>query len=239
MNVHNIMEDLVQKSVNKFYDQVKAANAPWLTCDCENCRLDTISYVLNRVPPKYVVSSRGITHSVDTLNDHQLKADMEALILEGMRIVSSTKRPFHNSDRKDCAIETIEKPAFNFSNITGTILDGSTFEPVTNATVLLKINGKPADMIDKTWNNPFITCKSTRGSYNFWMKPIEAPKAGTKKTFRMQLEISASGYSPLSFHFELPVTAEATSRSEIDTTFTLKLKDLVIFKEGIENEMDT
>jgi len=239
MNVHNIMEDLVQKSVNKFYDQVKDAKAPWLSCDCENCCLDTISYVHNRVPPKYVVSGRGLTHSSDTLNDHQLKADMEALILEGMRIVSSTKRPFHNSDRKDCTIKTTDTPAFNFSTITGTILDGSTFEPVTDATVLLKVNGKQAEMIDKTWSNPYKTCKSTRGAYNFWVKPEQTIKSGTKKTFKMQLEITAPGYSPINFHFELPVTSEANSRSEVDSTFTLKLKDLVIFKEGIENEMDT
>lgn len=239
MNVHNIMEDLVQKSVNKFYDQVTTSKAPWLTCDCENCRLDTISYVLNRVPPKYVVSGRGVTHAADTLNDHQLKADMEALILEGMRIVSSTKRPYHVNERKDCTIKSTESPVFNFSTITGTVLDGSTFEPVTNATIVLKVNGQPAEMIDKTWSNPYKTCKSTRGAYNFWMKPIEAPKAGTKKTFKMQLDITAPGYTPIAFHFELPVIADSSSRSEIDTTFTLKLKDLVIFKEGIENEMDS
>lgn len=239
MNVHNIMEDLVQKSVNDFYNHVKDSKSNWLTCDCENCRLDTISYVLNRVPPKYVVSGRGLTHSSETLNNHQLKADMEALILEGMRIVSSTKRPFHNNDRKDCAISSKESPAFNFSTITGTILDGSTFEPITNATVLLKVNGKPAEMIDKTWINPYKTCKSTRGAYNFWMKPIEASKTGTKKTFKMQLDVSAPGYDDLTFYFELPVTAESTSRSEVDTTFTLKLKDLVLFKEGTINEMDT
>ena len=238
MNVHNIMEDVVQKSVNNFYDQVKASNTKWLTCDCENCRLDTVSYVLNRIPAKYVVSGRGVTHAADTLNDHQLKADIEALILEGMRIVSSTKRPFHKNDRKECAIAQEAIPCYNFSTITGTILDGSTFEPVINATVLLKVNGKEAEMIDKTWINPYITCKSTRGAYNFWVKPMETIREGTKKTFKMELDVSAEGYSPLKYFFEIPLVSEPQSRTEIDSTFTLKLRDLVLFKSDIENEMD-
>lgn len=233
------MEDVVQKSVNKLYDQVKASNTPWLTCDCMNCRLDTINYVLNRVPPKYVVSGRGVTHSADTLNDPQIKADIESLALEGMRIVSSTKRPFHSNERKDCTIEATETPSYNFSIISGTILDGATFEPVTNATVVLKCNGKAAEMIDKTWSNPYTTCKSTRGVYNFWMKPIPAKKAGTSKTFKMQLDITAPDFSPLSYYFEIPLKAEDSSRSELDSTFSIKLKDLVLFKEGTENEMDT
>ena len=45
MNVHNLMEDLVIQNVGEMYAQVKEAKAAWLTCDCENCRLDTVSYV--------------------------------------------------------------------------------------------------------------------------------------------------------------------------------------------------
>ena len=67
MNVHNLMEDVVIKAVNTLYDKVKAEKVAWLTCDCENCRLDTVSYVLNRIPPKYVVSGRGVTHNVEYL----------------------------------------------------------------------------------------------------------------------------------------------------------------------------
>ena len=110
MNVHNLMEDTVTKAVNALYDRVKADNIPWLTCDCENCRLDTVSYVLNRIPPKYVVSGRGVTHNVEYLASSQLQADVDSLALEGMRTVSSTKRPFHSENRKDCTIHGDETP---------------------------------------------------------------------------------------------------------------------------------
>ena len=52
MNIHNLMEEVVGHRINKLYNQIKEVNACWLTCDCENCRADAISYVLNRVAPR-------------------------------------------------------------------------------------------------------------------------------------------------------------------------------------------
>ena len=147
MNVHNLMEDIVIKAVNTLYDRVKGENVAWLTCDCENCRLDTVSYVLNRIPPKYVVSGRGVTHNVEYLASSQLQADIDSLALEGMRTVSATKRPFHNEPRKPVDNKP-KHPAFNFFTFMGTVLDGNTFEPISDATVTLKMDGKLAEMYD-------------------------------------------------------------------------------------------
>ena len=238
MNVHNLMEDLVIKNVDKMYEQVKEAKAAWLSCDCENCRLDTVSYVLNRIPPKYIVSGRGVTHASETLNNKQLLADVDALILEGMRTVNSTKRPFHNNARKDCTVLANDKPSFNFPTFTGTILDGSTFEPVTDAQIIMKIDGKPVEMIDKTWSNPYTTCRSTKGSFSFWAKAIQAKNEGEQQKFAFTFEITAPGYTSTTYNIVLPVISEASSRKEIDSTYFLKLKDFILFKEGIENPME-
>ena len=150
MNVHNMMEDMVSAEVETLYEQVSKANPAWLTCSCKNCRLDTISYVLNRVQPKYVVSGRGVTHSHEIFADHQLIADISALAMEGIRIISSTKRPFHNLPREECEVKEEFDPNFNFPTFSGVILDGNTFEPVSGATVTLKLNGKKAEMVDMT-----------------------------------------------------------------------------------------
>ena len=177
MNVHNLMEDIVIKAVNTLYDRVKGEAVAWLTCDCENCRLDTVSYVLNRIPPKYVVSGRGVTHNAEYLASSQLQADVDSLALEGMRTVSSTKRPFHTEDRKDCIIhgdDIHSKPAFNFFTFMGIVLDGNTFEPVPKAKITLKMDGKLAEMVDKTWSNPYNMVPSTKGVYSFWVKSIPA-----------------------------------------------------------------
>lgn len=230
MNVHNLMEDIVIKSVNKIYDTIKESGAAWLSCDCENCRLDTVSYVLNRIPPKYVISGRGVTYAADTIYSQQMAADIDSLALEGIRIVSNTKRPFHTHDRKECTVEGDSKPAFNFSTFMGSILDGTTFEPVTGATLLLKLDGKQVEMADKTWSNPYTTVKSTKGKYSFWVKSISADKAGISKTFHFSLEVKAPNYEPFVYHFEIPLISEPGTRKELDSTYSLKLKDLVLFK---------
>jgi len=36
----------------------------------------------------------------------------------------------------------------------------------------------------------------------------------------------------------VPVISEGSSRQEIDSTYFLKLKDFILFKEGIENPME-
>src|SRR5574344_1429819 len=100
VQVHNIMAEHVMARVDELYNQVKEMNPSWLTCDCENCRIDTVNFVLNRRPPKYIVSGRGVTHNTALLNDTQLKADIDALAIEGMRLVSAAKRPYHNAARE-------------------------------------------------------------------------------------------------------------------------------------------
>ncbi len=231
MNVHNLMEDVVKKAVNTLYDRVKADNIAWLTCDCENCRLDTVSYVFTRIPPKYVVTGRGVTHAAEFLASAQLQADVDSLALEGMRTVSATKRPYHTEDRKDCVIKKDSKPAFNFFTFIGVVLDGNTFEPVFDAIINLKLEGKQAEMVDKTWANPYRTVRSTNGVYSFWVKSQPARKAGITKLFHFSLEVKAEGYSDTVYHFEAPLMSESSVRNELDSTYTLKLKDLVIFKK--------
>ena len=230
MDVHNLMEEVVSKAVNDLYERIKTDGATWLTCDCMNCRLDTTSYVLNRIPPKYVVSGRGVTHSTSQIADSQLIADIEAIALEGAKIVSTTKRPFHTSDRKDCTIESNNRPAYNFPNIIGEVLDGATFEPISGATVLLKCDGEVAEMIDKTWQNPLTTCKSTRGTFSFWTKPFIAKQAEHTKNYKFSLEISADGYEPTVQHFELSVTSDSKKQTELDTTISYKLSEILLFR---------
>ncbi|WP_407426173.1 late competence development ComFB family protein [Treponema sp.] len=236
MNVHNMMEDLVTAEVNALYDQVKKANSPWLTCDCKNCRLDTISYVLNRIPPKYVVSGRGVTHSNEIFSNHQLIADISAVAMDGIRIISSTKRPFHTLPREECELQKEENPSFNFPTFSGTIYDGSTFEPISGAKVLLKLNGKPVDMVDMTWTNPTQTFQSTKGSFTFWAKPIPAEKIGESRRFEFELEIEVEGYEKSYHYFEIPIISDGSTKTELNTACSIKIRDVVLFKREIFEE---
>ncbi len=238
MNVHNLMEEVVIYRVNKLYDQVKEVNASWLTCDCENCRLDTISYVLNRVSPRYVVSGRGVLHAKDVMEDSQVRADIDAIGIEGIRIVSTTKRPFHTSPRKSCTVQTSDKPVFNFPTIQGTVLEGNTFEPLIGATVKITSDGKEVEMADMTWTNPISTFASTKGSYSFWPKALPAQKDGESKKFTFTITVTCPGYDDVTYSFDTTISAESIVKGELDTTVSLKIMDLVMFRSEIKNEME-
>ena len=140
MNVHNLMEEYVAERVEQTYTQLNKNRPEWLTCDCESCRLDVTSYVLNKVHPHYIVSGRGAVYTAQTLVDKQLSADVDALVLDGIRKVATNLRP----DHKIIAVQTIlgdqeeDGPSFNFPVITGTVLIGATFEPLVNASVEIK-----------------------------------------------------------------------------------------------------
>ena len=233
MNVHNMMEDLVSAEVNTLYEQVKKAKSPWLTCDCKNCRLDTISYVLNRIPPRYVVSGRGVTHSNEIFEDHQLIADISAVAMDGLRIISSTKRPFHSLPRKDCEVQKEESPSFNFPTFTGTLLDGNTFEPIIGAKVLLKLDGNPVEMVDMTWSNPVQTFQSTKGAFSFWVKPLPAVTAGTNRKFEFEVEVEAEGYEKSYHYFDITVVSDSRTNIELNTACSIKIRDIVLFKREI------
>lgn len=236
MNVHNMMEDLVAAEVNSLYEQVKRVGTPWLSCDCKNCRLDTISYVLNRIPPKYVVSGRGVTHSNEIFSDHQLIADISAVGMDGLRVISSTKRPFHTLPREDCEAQKEENPSFNFPTLTGNVLDGNTFEPVSGARILLRLDGKTAEMTDMTWANPTQTFQSTKGAFTFWPKSIPAEKTGESRKFAFEVEIEAEGYEKAYQYFEVPVISDPSSRAELNTACSVKIRDAVMFKRMTVDE---
>ena len=236
MNVHNMMEDLVTAEVNGLYEQIKRDKTSWLSCDCKNCRLDTVSYVLNRIPPKYVVSGRGVTHSNEIFADHQLIADISAVAMDGIRIISSTKRPFHTLPREECEVQHEENPSFNFPTFTGTLLDGNTFEPISGAKVLLKLNGEPVEMVDMTWANPTQTFQSTKGAFTFWARPLHANKVGESAKFEFELEIEAAGYEKSYHYFDVPIISDATTKTELNTACSIKISDVVLFKREIFEE---
>ncbi len=227
MKVHNIREEEVFNNVDKTYEMLKNIRTTWFSCDCEQCRADVCAYVLNKVPPKYVVSGRGANYNNCTENT-QDKADLESLVMEAIRIVSSVKRPFHNQTDK-ITTDTVSGPAFNFPTFMGTIYDGTTFEPLVNAKVSLKYKGKNAEMMDHTWANPFITDKRTKASYTFWVKPLPAKAENESAVFSFTIEVSANGYEKISYMFKVPLISQENTVQSLNTTYSLKIQDLFLF----------
>ena len=233
-NIHNVMEEYVVEHVNALYDQVKSHEKTWLSCDCQNCRMDTVCYVLNRIAPRYVVSGRGVTHNANMFSENnQISVDIDKLCVEGMRLVNAAKRPYHAAVHAGST--TPGKAEFNFPTVVGNVFDGLTFEPMPNAFVTLKLEGENASMMDETWPNPCQTYKATAGSYSFWVAPQSAAEERLNKNFMFTVEVTCEGYEPASYSFTVPLVSESSTSKELDATFNVKVKDIFLFKKE-ENE---
>ena len=222
--------------MNDFYDQMKNQNISWLSCDCEHCRLDTASYVLNRIPPRYVVSGRGVSHTVST-DDTQLKADINALVMEGIQAISNARRPYH-AQKNIPQANVSEDPAYNFPTFIGTVYDGTTFEPIAGAKVVLKHDNKISEMVDYTWQNPNITSALTKGVFSFWVKPFSAEKSGENSVFNFTIEVSAEGYDSISYDFSVPLVSDSQPQRALNSTYSLKVQDFYLFPIGFDDSMD-
>lgn len=225
------MEEYVAERVEETYNQLNKRRPEWLKCDCESCRLDVTSYVLNKVHPHYIVSGRGAVYTAQTLIDKQLSADVDALVLDGIRRVATNLRP----DHKVIAVQTIlgdkevECPAFNFPVITGTVLNGATFEPLANACVELKDGSGLVAMQDSSWANPAATFKSTNGVFSFWPKSITAGKGNICKRFHFTITASANGFASTTLGIDIDIASDVAKKKQFGSTLTYKVPDLILF----------
>ena len=231
MKIHNIMESYITNRTNALYDDFVEMENSVLTCSCENCRLDTICYVLNRVQPKYVVSGRGMTYANLALNG-QTKADIDAMIIDGIRVVNAAKRPYH--DQRKLKETTDNKPAFIFPVFMGAVYDGHTFEPLSGVSIELSADGKLVSMEDASWENPTLTYKPAKGSFTFKPASIPAEKEGETREFNFTITIRSADYQPLIYSFTIPLTS-----SKEETPFiSLKLQDSYMFSANEINIME-
>ncbi len=228
MKIHNILEEQVISRVNTIYDDKDIQAAQWFHCGCEQCRLDTTAYVLNRLKPRYVVSERGIAHHVSEQGS-QLDADLDFLIIEGIKKVSSVRRSFHGKeDLFDTDVNELES-AFNFPIFLGSVYDGNTFKPMPNGTVTITSEQEIIEMVDETWFNPYSLHDQTKGAYTFWIKPIKTEHYEEKKVFNFFIEVRADNYETTRYAFSYPITSTKQERPTPDTTNHFKIDDLYIF----------
>ena len=83
----NIMESIVEQRIDELLPSMDC-------CKCEQCRLDIEAIVLNKMPAKYVVSTKGEIMSHLNVHARQNTADLTATILQAAAIVS--KHPRHD-----------------------------------------------------------------------------------------------------------------------------------------------
>ena len=87
MELHNLLEDEVIKSIDKFIEEIGDV------CSCDKCKLDIAAIALNNLKPAYVVTEKGSLYGrVNNLN-YQFSTDVMAEVTKAVAVVG--KNPQH------------------------------------------------------------------------------------------------------------------------------------------------
>jgi hypothetical protein len=162
MKLKNYQEDIVLRAI-----EIALEDEPKLLAD-EDFVNDVAAYVLNRVPPRYVMSERGflrlaLEHAEEEAGGKSMANVIELMMLvnRGLELVQSRRRSNEASlepkrdDSDDAGEESKsilpideEEPRFelvhNFPQLIGRVVDARTTDPVYGAIVKMSVNGRAA-----------------------------------------------------------------------------------------------
>ena len=230
MEIHNISEDKVFFSMQNIFEIIKKDGNPEGFCLCEQCRLDTVCYALNRIEPRYIVSNRGITRlDQDWFGQQQNDADIASLVYRGLKLVNHNQRPSTNHDDSVKMGEAATSPAFQIPTIVGRLFDGGTFAPLSGITVELRSEGELVSMRNPNWQNPFTLVEHTPGAFTFWPAPVLTGTSDEHRIFEFSLKVESPGYETLNHFFSIPVISVAAGPYSFSPERTFKLPDLYLF----------
>lgn len=167
---------------------------------------DIAAYVLNRVPPRYIMSERGFSrladsHVVDPEDPRFLVSSIQlvSLVNEAINLVAN-RRPAHEPDDDHPDPDELllqghteaEENVHNFPQFVGRVVDITTRRPVASAHIRLSRDGQLMAQAEPGWINPYETQDSTNGVFSFW----PAPDHSLDDTMQHKLvfSISCEGY---------------------------------------------
>ncbi len=200
MAIRNLMEDVVSSVVGELLakqkEELPHADMYWD---------DIIAYVLNRIPPKYITSERGILHDrIDALSAVQQRSDILFLAHEAIGFIKGRRTSNNHAD-----YDAIARKSLFFPHVLGEVVEETTFTSIPDVEVTLMRKGKKAAMIDESWKNPYVTHRATKGFYHFWPDFDEEgmPREGT---VGFTLIFSHPKFTKIEVDFEVPVVETFT-----------------------------
>ncbi|MCX8058607.1 MAG: late competence development ComFB family protein [Spirochaetes bacterium] len=188
MRIKNTNEDLVLNLAQVILSQIDEdyTKSPKFL-------LDVVCYVLNRIKPNYIVSSRGLAHLEKAYEeDKQFIADIITLIYEAIENVSSRRDTDFddNTVSWDISLTITKDFYFNFPQIIGKVYDSNSFDLIYDAKIsLFDEDGKLVQMANNLWPNPYLISKSTPGIFTFWPKSVIAKKEEENKIKKFTFKI--------------------------------------------------
>jgi competence protein ComFB len=238
MELHNTTEDLVLTRVDEIFANIEKSDNPDKLCTCNQCRMDTACYVLNRTNPHYIVSNRGAARvEQEPIRKQQLDADITTLIYEGIRRVNHNLRPTAIHGVKQTETSSGDTPMFNIPTIVGRVLNGSDFAPVAGIRVELFRNGELVPMKDSNWQNPCTLVPNTEGTFSFWPDPVPAGESNLRQVFEFNIRVESAEFETLNHFFKIPVVSDAHPVSSFSLSHTVKMPDLYLFPPGNDDDL--
>ena len=234
MEVHNTIEDIVMTMADDIFQSLEQKEDKDKFCTCNQCRMDTICYVLNRAQPHYIVSNRGASRvQQESFERQQREADISALVHEGLKRVSHNQRPNFTHSGGTGEEDPVSKlPVYNVPTIMGRVFNGNNFAPISEAGVELLWDSELVPMKDGNWQNPYRIVSNTEGSFSFWPAADIASGINKHKIFEYTLRVSAPGFETLTHFFKIPVASEIRAAGSFSLNRTFKLPDLYMFTPG-------
>lgn len=174
MKLKNYQEDVVLRAI-----EIALEDQPELLDD-EHFVYDVAAYVLNRVPPRYVMSERGflrlaLEHMGEEAQEDSLANVIELMFLvnRGVEIVRERRTESPPEPRTQGPAGEFDLPSgveyvHNYPQIIGRVLDATNGEPVYGAVVTMHIDGDRVPPAAAGWQNPYVTREQTRGHFSFW-----------------------------------------------------------------------
>lgn len=85
--LNNITEEIVLETLEKMLEREEFSDV----CKDEKCLIDMATYALNRLPAKYVASSKGEVFSKTEELEQQHSVDVLSVVTQSIKIVSENK----------------------------------------------------------------------------------------------------------------------------------------------------
>ena len=240
MKLKNYQEDVVIRAI-----EIALEGDDELLKD-EDFVNDVAAYVLNRVPPRYVMSERGflrfaLEHADDESTDRSLANVIELMMLvnRGVDLVK-TRRPRRSStvgasdwssrEGGSSADDRLLHLVHNFPQFIGRVVDSRTGEPVYDAVVTMTIGGAPMPPAHSGWENPYVTRATTRGHFSFW------PKAVTNRhprlTTHLEFTVERSGFGSFSLPFAVETAGDYRREETMLGAEIVSLQPFLLVRAG-------
>lgn len=158
MTVRNLMEDIVRNIVYEVLKNDADISQPDTNIE------DIIAYVLNRIPPRYFTSERGILHGkLEEKLVRQQKTDIFFLIYEAIDVIKKRR-----GTELIFSVQESSLNIYRFPHIIGEVLEETTFSIISDIDITLHYKDRLAFMVGDDWKNPYKTNSATMGYYHFW-----------------------------------------------------------------------